>query len=254
MHMLHVMLHEKGLLIMTVSGNFREIVLDTETTGLNWEDGDRIVDLACVELVNHIATGNSYQTHINPQKNMSSEAVDITGITDDFLMDKPLFCEIADDFLNFVCDAKLIIHNAQFDINFLNSELARINKPLFSLDQTIDTLEMAKKMLPKSQINLNALCKKFNINTSHRSKHGALVDCFLLAEVYLHLLGGRQEGLSFGTHDQNNEQNVKMVTKFFRENPQRRLENLNFAPTAEELSFHAEFLKSIKSPLWLSSG
>lgn len=238
---------------MTVMDSLREVVLDTETTGLNCNDGDRIVDLACVELVNHIATGNTYQTYINPQKSMSAEAVDITGITDDFLADKPSFHEIADDFLNFVGNSVLIIHNAQFDINFLNCELARINKPLFSAERVVDTLEMAKKMLPKSQVNLNALCKKFGIDASQRTKHGALIDCFLLADVYLHLLGGRQGGLSFELQDQSNTPVAEATAEFFKRNPQQRPENLDFSPSAEELTLHAEFLKLIKSSLWFGN-
>ena len=182
---------------MNISKNIREIVLDTETTGLHLNNGDRIVDIACVELINHVQTGKVYQTYINPQKKMDEEAQRITGIDNEFLKDKPLFEEIVDEFLDFVKDSPLVIHNAKFDVDFLNSELSRVGKPLFKLEEAIDTLKLAKIKFPGSAVNLDALCRKFEIDTSIRVTHGALVDCYLLADVYLNLLGGRQSGLIF---------------------------------------------------------
>ena len=183
---------------MTVRKNIREIVLDTETTGLSHENGDRIVDIGCVELINHVQTGNTYHVYINPEdRKMHSDASAISGITDEFLADKPLFKDIVDDFLKFVDNCPLVIHNAKFDIGFLNSELARVNKPLFNLDDAIDTLLIARKKFPGAPVNLDALCKRFDVDTSIRVTHGALIDCFLLADVYINLLGGRQSDLSF---------------------------------------------------------
>ncbi|MDR1361825.1 MAG: DNA polymerase III subunit epsilon [Holosporaceae bacterium] len=229
---------------MTTSKNPREIVLDTETTGLSCADGDRIVDLACIELINHIPSGNSYQTYINPQRLMQEDATAISGITDDLLADKPTFREIADDFLAFVADATLIIHNAKFDVEFLNSELIRLDKPLFQLENVIDTLEIARKRFSSSQLTLDALCRRFEIDTSARSKHGALVDCFLLAEVYINLLGGRQSALSFSL-EQTLQQEVAV------QNPLKKCRaSRNFPPSTEEIEAHQKFIAAAGLVRW----
>ncbi|MCR5224969.1 MAG: DNA polymerase III subunit epsilon [Alphaproteobacteria bacterium] len=221
----------------------REIVLDTETTGLSHENGDRIVDIGCVELINHVQTGNTYHVYINPEaRKMHPDASAISGITDEFLADKPLFKDIVDDFLKFVDDSPLVIHNAKFDIGFLNSELARVNKPLFNLEDAIDTLMIARVKFPGAPVNLDALCKRFNVDTSIRVTHGALIDCFLLADVYINLLGGRQSDLSFSDtsiQKQKTEDRNKNVR------PKR-----SFPPSEEELSAHAEFLKTLNDALW----
>ena len=174
---------------MTILKKIREIVLDTETTGLEHEGGDRIVEIGCVELINHIPTGNTYHVYINPEtQKMSPDAVRISGITDDFLKDKPTFGEIVDEFLNFVGDGVLVIHNAAFDISFLNSELGRLNKPLFKLEDAIDTLDLAHRKFPGAAANLDALCRRFEIDASSRDEHhGALIDSLLLADVYMEL-------------------------------------------------------------------
>ncbi|MDR2681551.1 MAG: DNA polymerase III subunit epsilon [Holosporaceae bacterium] len=229
---------------MTISKNLREVVLDTETTGLNHAKGDRIVDIACVELINHIPTGNTYQVYINPEREMQRDATAISGITDEFLADKPLFHEIVDDFLNFVQDSILIIHNAKFDIGFLNSELSRLDKPLFHMKNTIDTLEIARKKFPGSPASLDALCKRFEIDTSGRTKHGALIDCFLLSEVYINLLGGRQSDLSF------HNDNLKIETVSAIKNTQAKRAKRNFAVSTDEKTSHEEFLKVINNPFW----
>ncbi len=230
---------------MTISKNIREIVLDTETTGLNYSTGDRIVDIACVELIDHMQTGKVYQTYINPQKLMSEEAQRITGITNDFLQDKPLFEDIADKFLDFVRDSTLVIHNARFDIDFLNSELSRIGKPLFKLKDAVDTLVLAKIKFPGSAATLDALCRKFEIDTSIRVTHGALVDCYLLADVYINLLGGRQSGLAFENEDPNNDLAKEPLQREFHK-------ARKFLPTDTEIEIHEAFLKTLNNPLWHS--
>ena len=227
---------------MIFSNNIREIILDTETTGLSYANGDKIVDIACLELINHVPTGKIYQTYINPQRKMHADAVAISGITDKFLKDKPLFAEIVDDFLAFVGDAKFVIHNAKFDIGFINSELSTSNKPGFKLEDAIDTLDMARKKFPGSPANLDALCRRFNVDTSSRKKHGALVDCYLLAEVYINLIGGKQRGLTFVS----TEKNIETSFSKRKTNYDRR----TFPLTSEEREAHKEFVESIKNSLW----
>lgn len=174
----------------------REIVLDTETTGLDPARGDRIVEIGGIELINHIPSGRIYHQYINPDRKMPHEAYLIHGLSDDFLGDKPRFAEVADAFLAFVGSAKLVIHNAGFDMAFLNAELARIGRPPLAADRAIDTIEIARRKFPGAQASLDALCKRFGVDNSAREKHGALLDSELLAEVYLELLGGRQQGLT----------------------------------------------------------
>lgn len=222
----------------------REIVLDTETTGLSPEQGDRIVDIGCVELIDHMPTGNTYQVYINPQREMASDAIRITGLTDEFLKDKPIFSEIADDFLNFIDNSTLVIHNAAFDIHFLNSELGRLGKPLFELSDTVDTLEMAHRKFPGAPANLDALCKRFNVNTSIREKHGALVDCLLLADVYIYLLGGKQAGLDFNSEEDAEEEAMMARVAAGRLQIQKRKQR-SFKASREEVAAHEEFLKGL---------
>ena len=231
---------------MTNLGKIREIILDTETTGLNFQEGDRIVDIGCVEMINHALTGRTYQVYINPQRKMHPDAVAISGITDEFLADKPLFEEIADDFLEFIENATLVIHNASFDIGFLNSELARLDKPLISMDNVIDTLDIARKKFPGAPVNLDALCKRFKIDTSVRTVHGALVDSQLLAEVYINLLGGKQRDLfSEPANSAVSNLNNSVTTVKTLQFPRRK-----FAPSAEELELHEKFLFELKNPMW----
>ena len=173
----------------------REIVMDTETTGLEAEGGDRIVEIGGVELVNHLPTGRTYHQYINPERSMPAEAFAVHGLGDDFLRDKPVFASVADAFLAFVGDAKLVIHNASFDMAFLNAELRRCGKPLLPMAQAVDTLQIARQKFPGAQASLDALCRRFGVDNSAREKHGALLDSEILAEVYLELLGGRQQGL-----------------------------------------------------------
>ena len=170
----------------------REIVLDTETTGFEPSEGHRIVEIGAVELLNHMPTGRTYHQYINPERAMPKEAFDVHGLGDDFLRDKPVFKTIARDFLAFVGDAQMIIHNAAFDMKFLNAELSTVGLPKLPMTQATDTLAIAKQKFPGSPASLDALCRRFGVDNSSREKHGALLDSELLAEVYLELIGGRQ--------------------------------------------------------------
>ncbi len=174
----------------------REIVLDTETTGFDPHSGDRIVEIGAVELFNHMPTGETYHQYINPERSMPQEAFQVHGLGDDFLRDKPVFKRIGQAFLDFIGDAKLIIHNAAFDMKFLNAELGWMGLPQIPWEQAIDTLEIARRRFPGSPASLDALCRRFNIDNSSRTLHGALLDSEILAEVYLELIGGRQPDFS----------------------------------------------------------
>ena len=173
----------------------REIVLDTETTGFDPSTGDRIVEIGAVELHNHIATGRTYHQYINPERSMPQEAFEVHGLGDEFLADKPRFAEIARAFLDFIGEATLVIHNAAFDMKFLNAELSRARFSPLPNERALDTLEMARRKFPGSPASLDALCRRFGIDNSDRTLHGALLDSEILAEVYLELIGGRQPDL-----------------------------------------------------------
>ena len=173
----------------------REIVLDTETTGLDPLRGDRLVEIGGVELINHFPTGRSFHVYINPERDMPEEAFRVHGLSSDFLSDKPVFAAIAEDFCQFVADARLVIHNATFDMGFINAELKRVGRPTIGFDLVVDTLSMARRRFPGGSNSLDALCARFGIDNSRRTKHGALMDAELLAEVYIELIGGRQASL-----------------------------------------------------------
>ena len=173
----------------------REIVFDTETTGLNANGGDRLVELGCVELHNHIATGRTFHTHVNPERAVPADAVAIHGHDDTFLSDKPIFAAIVDAFLDFVGDSPLVAHNAAFDRGFINMELRRTERPEFADERFLDTLVLARRRHPAGPNSLDALCARYRIDNSARTKHGALLDAEILAEVYVELLGGRQADL-----------------------------------------------------------
>ncbi len=175
----------------------REVVLDTETTGLDPATGDRVVEIACIELLNYIPTGRNWHCYLNPERDMPQAAFNVHGLSAEFLADKPLFAAIADDFLSFIEGARIIIHNAAFDVAFLNSELKRIERPLLTGDRVVDTLSLARRKHPGAPNSLDALCRRYQIDLSSRSKHGALVDCELLAQVYVELTGRRQAKLEF---------------------------------------------------------
>jgi DNA polymerase-3 subunit epsilon len=170
----------------------REIVLDTETTGFEPDQGDRIVEIGAVELFNHVPTGKTYHQYINPERAMPQEAFEVHGLGDDFLRDKPVFADIAQGFVDFIGDAKLVIHNAAFDMKFLNAELSWVKRPPIPFDRAVDTLAIARRKFPGSPASLDALCRRFGIDNSSRTLHGALLDSEILAEVYLELIGGKQ--------------------------------------------------------------
>ena len=188
----------------------RHICLDTETTGFSPEKGDRIVEIACVEILNYLPTGREYHTYINPERDMPQGAFDVHGLSSEFLSNHPVFAKIVDDFLNFIGDLPLVIHNAKFDMKFLNAELAKCKKPILAWERAIDTLAIAKKKFPGSPATLDALCKKFKISLANRNLHGALIDTRLLAEVYLNLCEGRAP--SFGLkNDDNKKKNIQLI-------------------------------------------
>ena len=224
----------------------REIVLDTETTGLDPGTGDKIVEIGAVELWNHLPTGKTFHKYLNPERNMPEAAQAVHGLTEDFLRDKPLFSQIVDDFLRFIKDSKLIIHNASFDMKFINAELELAKKSKLSGDIAIDTLSIARKKFTGSPPSLDALCRRFNIDNSARTLHGALLDSEILAEVYLELIGGRQP--DFGLSDINTNDNKKL-----EENRQttKRPEPLKRRLTEEEEKAHSVFVKKLgETSVW----
>jgi len=178
----------------------REIVLDTETTGISPQAGHRIVEIGALELVNQVPTGERYHVYINPERDMEAGAVEIHGLTAEFLADMPVFSEIVDKFLEFIGDSRLVIHNAEFDMGFINAELGRLKRKPLAMSRSLDTLSMARKKFPGSPASLDALCKRYEIDNSHRELHGALVDADLLASVYVEMLGGHQHGLTLEAH------------------------------------------------------
>ena len=179
----------------------REIVLDTETTGFEPAEGHRIVEIGCVELVEHLPTGRTYRCYLNPERLVPADSLRVHGLTDEFLADKPKFSDVVDEFLSFIGDSALVIHNASFDLKFVNSELHRIGRPPIPYARAIDTIEVAKSKIPGARYSLDELCKRFAIDLSARTLHGALLDAELTSQVYLELLGGRQRKLSLSPID-----------------------------------------------------
>tara|TARA_B100000470_G_scaffold212355_1_gene191976 strand:+ start:124 stop:801 length:678 start_codon:yes stop_codon:yes gene_type:complete len=215
-----------------------EIILDTETTGLSVNENHKIVEICCVELENQIATNNIFHQYINPKRSVSEEAYKVHGYSDKFLSSKKIFSEIAEDFLNFIKNKKIIIHNAAFDLSFLNYELGLINKKTIDGKNVVDTLEIARAKYPGSQNSLDALCKRFNINNTKREKHSALVDCNLLKEVYVNLLDQKEPKL--------NLENDEITNLNF--NDKVNINNLKLRkivkPNNNELDLHKKYLKS----------
>jgi DNA polymerase-3 subunit epsilon len=222
----------------------REIALDTETTGLDPASGHRVIEIGCVEMFERIRTGKTYHAYINPERDVPEEAFKVHGLSNAFLADKPKFAAIVNQLLEFIGDSRLVIHNAQFDIKFINAEFDRLQLPHIPLERATDTIAIARRKFPGSPAKLDALCKRFNIDLSARIKHGALLDAELLSDVYLELMGGRQESMLLGVSSSGNgidgEQQAEV--KFI---PSR-----SFPPTAEELAAHEEFLKKVKNPIW----
>ncbi len=214
-----------------------EIFLDTETTGLSAKDGDRIVEIACIETKDLIPTNRIFHKIINPQKKVSSEAFKVHGFSDDFLKTKEKFDEVVEDFLEFIKNKKLIIHNAPFDIGFLNTELRRVNKKILDLKNVEDSLILARSKFPASSNSLDNLCKRFNIDLSRRTKHNALLDCELLREVYINLVDQKEPSLSF-------QQKEDQVTNFEIERSSKNHEKIIVKIKPEESKRHIEFLKN----------
>lgn len=226
----------------------REISFDTETTGFKPEDGHRLVEIGAVEMVNRIPTGRSYHQYINPQRDVPEGAFRVHGLSEEFLSDYPLFKEIVDDFLEFVGDSTLIIHNADFDMRFINAELKWVNKPLIPVQQAFCTLKHARATFPGAPASLDALCKRFQIDNSERTKHGALLDAELLAEMYLELMGGAQVGMALDAEpegDENGGDGAKRVNQF-----QVLAARPHAASEAEEAAHKAFVEQHIKKPLW----
>ena len=220
----------------------REIVLDTETTGFRQNDGDRIVEIGCVELINHVSTGNKFHQYINPERDMPKDAFNVHGLSHEFLCDFPVMADVMDEFLEFIgSETPLIIHNAEFDIGFINAELNYLEKSPLPMSRSIDTLRIARKKFPGAPVSLDALCRRFSIDNTSRNLHGALLDAELLAEVYLELIGGRQSNFEL-TPDETID--IALALK-----PQRREHRLYNVSEAEK-SAHTQFLKKIKNPLW----
>ena len=231
----------------------REIVLDTETTGFEPHQGDRIVEIGAVELLNHMPTGRTYHQYINPERSMPQEAVEVHGLGDDFLRDKPVFKSIAQEFIDFVGDAKLVIHNASFDMKFINAELGWLGMPPLPNDQAIDTLEIARKKFPGSPASLDALCRRFEIDNSARTLHGALLDSEILAEVYLELIGGRQP--DFGLTSNANTASLGFSQSQAEWRPKKRPMALPLRISDHEREAHAEFIEKLgENALWLKQG
>ena len=213
----------------------KEIVLDTETTGLSVKDGHRIVEIGCIELDNLIPTENKFHCYLNPERKVSEKALEVHGYTDEFLSNKKKFNEVADDFLSFIKDKQLIIHNAEFDLSHLNNELKLIGKDIIK-NKVLDTLGLARDKYPGSQISLDALCKRYRIDNTKRTKHTALIDCELLTKVYINLLDQKEPSLNFEINNENNN-NVNLN---FSNNYSKKI----IKPTEKEIDLHRNFLKN----------
>lgn len=224
--------------------NKRLIILDTETTGLKPEQGHKLIEICAIEVINGVKTGEIFHTYINPQRDVPYEAFKIHGISTEFLADKDIFAKVALKFIDFIKDGTLVIHNARFDVGFLNYELKSLNHPTINLNEVIDTLSIARKKFPGSPVSLDALCKRFKINLSKRDKHGALIDVELLYEVYNYL---SEDHLLIKTEKKEEvDSNLKIAINIDRPYKEPR----GYSCSTQELEDHLEFLKRIKDPLW----
>jgi DNA polymerase III subunit epsilon len=226
----------------------REVILDTETTGLDPKKGDRLIEIGCIEIFNRIPTGREYHCFINPERDVPVEAQAVHGLSTDFLKDKPLFRKVARDFLQFIGDDQLVIHNAQFDIGFLNFELERAGLGSISFDRVVDTLAIARRKHPAGPNNLDALCKRYGIDNSKRTKHGALVDSLLLAEVYVELLGERQAALELQSNGEQSAQSARRGRLQAKPRPQALPPRISAAGLAE----HRRYIEKLGAKaVWL---
>lgn len=229
----------------------REIVLDTETTGLDPYSGHRLVSVGCVELENHRPTGKKYYRLINPERDVPEEVVKVHGLTNEILDKEPPFRDIVDEFLAFISDSPLVIHNAEFDMKFLNAELSMAGKPVLPMERAIDTLLIARRKFPGSRVSLDELCKRFGIDNSKRTTHGALLDSELLADVYFELLGGHETGSLFEEKKQTALE-IKAANEALRMPKKPRIEPRPPVFCDGELDNHEAFVKKLKKPLWLN--
>ncbi|MAF96157.1 MAG: DNA polymerase III subunit epsilon [Rhodospirillaceae bacterium] len=220
----------------------REVVLDTETTGLDPRSGHRIVEIGCVELINHMATGKHFHKYLNPERDVPEQATAIHGLTEEFLSTQPVFADIAEELEAFIGDSALVIHNAEFDLGFINTEREKIGQPPVASNRAIDTVSLARRKFPGAQANLDALCRRFRIDNSDRTLHGALKDARLLAEVYLELIGGRQQDLGLSAEER----------KIVESAEKNRRPPRPHAPTDTEQRAHAQFMEKLESPIWKS--
>ena len=214
----------------------KEVILDTETTGLSVRDGHRIVEIGCIELNDLIPTQNNFHCYLNPERKVSDKALEVHGYTDEFLSTQKKFSEVVDEFLNFIDNKRLVIHNAEFDLSHLNNELTLLGKKKLDSENVIDTLALARDKFPGSPISLDALCKRYRVDNSKRTQHTALIDCDLLAKVYINLLDQKEPTLNF-----KNEENVKTI---INSNDASQYYKKIIKPTEEELKLHKEYLKS----------
>lgn len=224
----------------------REIIFDTETTGFEPSEGHRMVEIACIELINQIPTGRKKQFYLNPERDIPEAAFRIHGLSEEFLRDKPKFAEVADELLEFIGDAPLVAHNAEFDMRFLNAELGMLKRTMISLDRAIDTVRLARQRFPGAPASLDALCRRFAIDNTQRTLHGALLDAQLLAEVYLYLLGGPQTGLSLSNNVAGEAARAALAIAGRVVRPARP-----HAASVEELAAHAAFVANLKDAVWL---
>jgi DNA polymerase-3 subunit epsilon len=225
----------------------REIVLDTETTGLDPATGDRIVEIGAVELINHLPTGNYYHQYINPDRDMPAEAFNVHGLSAEFLADYPVFSAVAQEFLEFIGDGILVIHNAQFDMKFINAELSWMNRDILPMERVIDSLALARKRHPMGPNSLDALCRRYGIDNSRREKHGALLDSELLADVYIELIGGRQTTFSLTEERATVVVEQQIQSSSARQRPQALPSRL----TSTELELHAKMVAKLgDDALW----
>ena len=228
----------------------REIVFDTETTGIGFADGHRIIEIGAVELINKYRTGKNFHVYVNPERQVSEGAFKVHGISDEFLKDKPVFALVVAEFLDFIGDSKLIAHNAAFDMGFINHHFSQLGVPLINSDRVIDTLDIARKKYPGAKNNLDALCARLNIDTSARIHHGALLDAELLADCYSEMMGAgsKQRNLMFLAGDPVEATKVEVQVTLGPTS--QYYEPRDFAPSPEELAAHEKFVESLKNPLW----
>jgi DNA polymerase-3 subunit epsilon len=227
----------------------REVIFDTETTGFDPASGDRMVEIGCIEMINKVATGRIFHAYFNPERGMPAAAEAVHGLSDAFLADKPLFAARATDLLEFLGDAPLVAHNAGFDFGFLNAELARCGLAAVGMERMIDTVALARVRHPGAKLSLDALCTRYGVDRSHRTRHGALLDAELLAQVYVELSGGRQIGFELAAVEL-----VETTTVAFAVTARERVFRpaRPHAAAPEELAAHAAFIANIKDPLWLA--